>query len=63
MRRFSLLLALLPVTAVLVGWVVARPAADRARALSASALVVVGVIVQERDELAPIEAEVLTEPS
>jgi hypothetical protein len=27
------------------------------------ALVLVGVIVQEREQLAPLEAEVLTEPS
>ena len=61
-RRFSLLLALLPVTAAFVGWIVLdqRPSALE---LLGIALVLVGVAVQERDELAPIEAEVLTEPS
>ena len=61
-RRFSLLLALLPVTAVLIGWVVLDQQPSSLEFFGI-ALVVVGVIVQERDELAPIEAEVLTEPS
>ncbi len=61
-RRFSLLLALLPVTAAFIGWLVLdqRPSGIE---LFGIALVLVGVIVQEREELAPIEAEVLTEPS
>jgi inner membrane transporter RhtA len=61
-RRFSLLLALLPVTAALIGWLVLdqRPSGIEAVGI---ALVLVGVVVQEREELAPIRAEVLTEPS
>jgi inner membrane transporter RhtA len=61
-RRFSLLLALLPVTAALIGWLVLdqRPSTIE---MIGIALVLVGVIVQEREELAPLEAEVLTEPS
>jgi inner membrane transporter RhtA len=61
-RRFSLLLALLPVTAALIGWLVLdqRPSGVD---MAGIALVLVGVVVQEREELAPIRAEVLTEPS
>jgi inner membrane transporter RhtA len=60
-RRFSLLLALLPVTAAFIGWLVLdqRPSSVE---LFGIALVVMGVIVQEREELAQLEAEVLTEP-
>jgi inner membrane transporter RhtA len=61
-RRFSLLLALLPVTAVLIGWLILDQQPSGIEFVGIT-LVVVGVIVQERDELAPIEAEVLTEPS
>ena len=61
-RRFSLLLALLPVTAVLIGWIVLDQQPSGIEFVGI-AFVVIGVIVQERDELAPIEAEVLTEPS
>jgi inner membrane transporter RhtA len=61
-RRFSLLLALLPVTAAFIGWVALgqRPAGID---LVGIALVLIGVTVQEREELAPVRAEVLTEPS
>ena len=61
-RRFSLLLALLPVTAAFIGWLVLdqRPSSIE---LVGIALVLVGVMVQEREELAPLEAEILTEPS
>ena len=61
-RRFSLLLALLPVTASFIGWLVLdqRPSTIE---LVGIALVLVGVVVQEREELAPLAAEVLTEPS
>ncbi len=61
-RRFSLLLALLPVTAAFIGWLVLdqRPSTIE---MIGIALVLVGVMVQEREELAPLEAEVLTEPS
>ena len=61
-RRFSVLLALLPVTAAFIGWLVLdqRPSGIE---LFGIALVLVGVIAQEREELAPLEAEILTEPS
>jgi inner membrane transporter RhtA len=49
-RRFSLLLALLPVTAVAVGWIVLDQAPS-ALELGGIALVLVGVAVQERDEV------------
>ena len=50
-RRFAVLLALLPVTAVLIGWRVLdqRPTALD---LAGIALVLVGVTLQDRDELA-----------
>ena len=50
-RRFAVLLALLPVTAVLIGWLVLdqRPTALD---LVGIALVLVGVTLQDRDELA-----------
>ena len=49
-RRFSVLLALLPVTAVVIGWIVLdqRPSALD---LVGIALVLAGVVLQERDEL------------
>ncbi|HSM64743.1 MAG TPA: EamA family transporter [Ilumatobacteraceae bacterium] len=61
-RRFSLLLALLPVTAAAIGWLVLdqRPSGIE---LVGIALVLVGVVVQEREKLAPLRAEILTEPS
>ncbi|MET0143285.1 MAG: EamA family transporter [Ilumatobacteraceae bacterium] len=51
-RRFSLLLALLPVTAVLIGWL-ALDQRPSALDLVGIALVLAGVAVQERDELDP----------
>jgi inner membrane transporter RhtA len=50
-RRFSVLLALLPVTAVLMGWIVLdqRPSALDVAGI---ALVLAGVVLQERDEIA-----------
>lgn len=48
-RRFSLLLALLPVTAVFVGWV-ALDQRPRPIDVAGIALVLVAVVVQERDE-------------
>lgn len=50
-RRFSLLLALLPVTALVIAWIALdqRPSAVE---LAGIALVLVAVIVQEREELA-----------
>ena len=61
-RRFSLLLALLPVTAVLIGWI-ALDQQPSGIEFAGIALVVVGVLVQEREELGPLEREVLVEPS
>jgi inner membrane transporter RhtA len=54
-RRFSVLLALLPVTAVAFGWIVLdqRPSAVE---FAGIALVLAGVALQERDEL-PVSAE------
>jgi inner membrane transporter RhtA len=54
-RRFSLLLALLPVTAVAVGWIVLDQSPS-ALELGGIALVLIGVAVQERDEV-PIAPE------
>jgi inner membrane transporter RhtA len=54
-RRFAVLLALLPVTATIVGFIALgqRPSALD---LAGSALVIAGVVVQERDEL-PLDEE------
>ena len=61
-RRFSLLLALLPVTAALVGWIALgqRPSVIDVVGI---ALVLVGVAVQERDEIERVEAVVRTDPA
>jgi len=66
-RRFSVLLALLPVTALAVGWV-ALDQQPSAIELVGVALVLVGVATQEREELdrgdrSEIERTILTEPS
>ncbi len=61
-RRFSLLLALLPVTAAFIGWLVLDQQPSGIE-LAGIGLVLVGVVVQERDERGPLEAEVLTEPA
>ncbi len=61
-RRFSLLLALLPVTAVIVGWV-ALDQQPSGIDLAGIALVLVGVVVQERDEIQRVEAVVRTDPA
>ncbi len=61
-RRFSVLLALLPVTASLIGWLVLDQQPSGIEMLGI-ALVLVGVVVQEREQLAPLEAEVLTDPA
>ncbi|MGB0112959.1 MAG: EamA family transporter [Ilumatobacteraceae bacterium] len=61
-RRFSLLLALLPVTAAFIGWL-ALDQQPSGIEMFGIALVLVGVAVQERDERDPLELEVLTEPS
>jgi inner membrane transporter RhtA len=61
-RRFSLLLALLPMTASFIGWVALdqRPSPID---LVGIALVLAGVVVQERDEITRIEAVVRTDPA
>ena len=56
-RRFSVLLALLPVTATLMGWAVLKQAPGGAD-LIGIALVLVGVVLQERDAA---EADLLHE--
>jgi inner membrane transporter RhtA len=61
-RRFSLLLALLPVTAAFIGWLVLGQRPSTVDMIGIG-LVLVGVLVQEREQLAPLAAEVLTEPS
>jgi inner membrane transporter RhtA len=50
-RRFSVLLALLPVTAVFIGWL-AQDQDPGGLDLIGIGLVLVGVVIQERDELA-----------
>jgi inner membrane transporter RhtA len=55
-RRFALLLALLPVTAMLVGFI-ALEQTPSAIDLLGAALVIAGVVIQERDELAVTELE------
>ena len=61
-RRFSVLLALLPVTAAVIGWVALgqQPSAADSAGI---ALVLVGVVVQERYELARVERVVQTDPA
>ena len=59
-RRFSVLLALLPVTAVVLGWLVLDQQPS-ALDLGGIALVLAGVVLQEREELAAELA--LPEPS
>lgn len=61
-RRFSLLLALLPVTAALVGWIALDQRPSRLD-LFGIALVLVGVAVQERDQIERVEAAVRTDPA
>jgi inner membrane transporter RhtA len=61
-RRFSLLLALLPVTAVIVGWV-ALDQQPSGIDLVGIALVLVGVVVQERDEIERVETVVRSDPA
>lgn len=61
-RRFSVLLALLPVTAALIGWIALdqRPSALDTVGI---ALVLVGVVVQDREEIARVERTVQTDPA
>ena len=58
-RRFAVMLALLPVTAMIVGWI-ALDQAPTAIDLLGAGLVIAGVLVQERDTLTPTEVEVAT---
>jgi inner membrane transporter RhtA len=51
-RRFALLLALLPVTAVAVGWIALEQTPTPIDLIGAS-LVIIGVLVQDRDILIP----------
>jgi inner membrane transporter RhtA len=55
-RRFSVLLALLPVTALAVGWVALDQVPD-ALELFGVGLVLLGVVLQEREELVAVEPE------
>jgi inner membrane transporter RhtA len=61
-RRFSLLLALLPVTASFVGWVVLdqKPSAIDVVGI---ALVLIGVVVQDRDVIEHVESTVRADPA
>ena len=61
-RRFSLLLALLPVTAALMGWIFLDQPPSRID-LVGIALVLAGVAIQERDEIERVEAVVRTDPA
>jgi inner membrane transporter RhtA len=61
-RRFSLLLALLPVTASFTGWV-ALDQTPSAIDLVGIVLVLIGVVVQERDEIEHVEAVVRSDPA
>ena len=61
-RRFSLLLALLPVTAALMGWIFLDQPPSGIDMVGI-ALVLVGVAVQERDQIERIEAVVRTDPA
>ncbi len=61
-RRFSVLLALLPVTATVIG-LVALDQRPNAAELAGIALVIMGVFLQEREELAPLERAVQTDPA
>jgi len=61
-RRFSLLLALLPVTAVVVGWVALDQQPSTIDIVGIT-LVLVGVVVQERDEIERVETVVRTDPA
>ena len=61
-RRFSLLLALLPVTAALIGWIWLGQTPSSIDIVG-TALVLVGVAVQERDEIDRVERVVRTDPA
>ena len=61
-RRFSLLLALLPVTASVIGWIVLGQQPSALDVIGIT-LVLVGVAVQERDEIERVERVVRTDPA
>lgn len=60
-RRFSLLLALLPVTAALIGWLWLDQVPSWVD-IGGIVLVLAGVALQEREEIERVERTVLTEP-
>ncbi len=61
-RRFSLLLALLPVTAALMGWIFLDQPPSTIDLIGIG-LVLIGVAVQERDEIERVETVVRTDPA
>ena len=61
-RRFSLLLALLPVTAVFIGWIALDQRPSQLDVVGIG-LVLVGVVVQERNERERVERAVQTDPA
>ena len=61
-RRFAVLLALLPVTAAVMGWLFLDQPPSRID-LMGIGLVLVGVAVQERDQIERVEAVVRTDPA
>ncbi|NND73708.1 MAG: EamA family transporter [Ilumatobacter sp.] len=61
-RRFSLLLALLPVTASAIGWIALDQRPSQIDIIGI-ALVLVGVAIQERDEIERVERVVRTDPA
>ena len=60
-RRFSLLLALLPVTGTLIGWIGLGQQPSPVDLVGIT-LVLIGVAVQERDQIERVEAVVRTDP-
>ena len=61
-RRFSVLLALLPVTATFIGWIWLDQTPSSVE-VGGIALVLVGVAAQQRDELDRVERVVRTDPA
>ena len=61
-RRFSVLLALLPVTASFIGWIWLDQTPSWLE-VAGIALVLVGVAVQQRDEIDRVERTVRTDPA
>jgi inner membrane transporter RhtA len=61
-RRFALLLSLLPVTASLVGWIALDQRPSRID-IGGIALVLIGLAIQERGEIERVERVVRTDPA